>query len=263
MDIEQYWQRNRRFVLQVAGGLLVFLVLNLFLARTVGRELRRAEGERASQTSKLRRLKSEGHPAAHQDLAEADFKALNQSIADFTARVDFEPDDAYKAALANPTPGAYLNAVTSVRDELLLRASRADLELESSLGLPEISPTRPEEIERNLEALDAIERIATAAIEAGVTRLDKIKIRLDPGLFGRRGKGALERTRIDLRLTGANGPLLRTLLATQRPLKANHKALMIESFQAVPERDRPDELRIELTLVVARLYDSSLLAPQE
>jgi hypothetical protein len=263
MDIEQYWQRNRRFVLQVAGGLLVFLMLNLFLSRTLGRDLRRAEGERATQTAKLRRLKSEGHPAAHRDLAQADFDALSGAIAAFTGRVDFEPSSEYEDALENLTPGAYLSAVTRVRDGLLMRASRADVDLESSLGLPEISPTRPEEIERTLEALDAIERVASLAIDAGVERIDKIKIRLDPGLFGRRGKGALERTRIDLRLLGANGPLLRALLATQRPLDPRHKALMIETMQAVPERDRPDELRIELTVVVTRLYDATLVAPEE
>ena len=255
MDIEQYWQRNRRFVLQVAGGLLGFLVLNLVLARTVGSDLRKSQGEQASQRAKLQRLTNDGFGAADRRSAEEDHVALGLAIADFAARVEYAPGPELAAAIAKPTPASYLSSVARVREELLQQASRSDVELEQSLGLPEISPTRPEEIGRTLEALDAIERVARAGIEAGITRLDKLKIRLDPGLYGRRGEGALERTHVDLRLSGDNAAVLATLLATQRPSAPGQRALMIDSLKATPERDRPEELRLELTLVIARLYD--------
>lgn len=255
MDIEQYWQRNRRFVLQVAGGLLGFLVLNLVISRTVGSDLRRSQGELASQRAKLQRLSADGFGAAERNSAEEDHQALGRAIAELAARVEYAPGSELAAAIAKPTPASYLSSVARVREELLQRASRADVEIEPGLGLPEISPTRPEEIGRTLEALDAIERVARAGIEAGITRLDKLKIRLDPGLYGRRGSGALERTHVDLRLTGDNAAVLATLLATQRPAGPGQRALMIDSAKATPERDRPEELRLEVTLVLARLYD--------
>jgi len=54
------------------------------------------------------------------------------------------------------------------------------------------------------------------AIASRVRRLDKIQIKLDPGLLSRSGLGEVERTRIELTVTGTSGALTSFLGRTQR-----------------------------------------------
>jgi len=54
----------------------------------------------------------------------------------------------------------YLRTLSRVREELTQRANRASLKLDSSLGMPELSPTVEREILRYLEALDLVETVS-------------------------------------------------------------------------------------------------------
>jgi hypothetical protein len=171
-----------------------------------------------------------------------------RAATDFQPRPEFELDSALGSA-----SNQYLRALARVREELVPRANRSNLQVDSQLGMPRLSPTRDAEIERYLEALDVIETVVGLAVDARVQRIDKIQIRLDPGLNSREGLGAIERTRVTFTLTGRSLALERVLSWTQRPRTGG--VLHIDDVEMVPARSRENEVRLDLTIVIARLTE--------
>ncbi len=252
MDIEEYWQENKTFVTRVGLGALGFLIGLGVVSRTVGRDLDNARTQQATMLRKLKSLQDEAFPTEALDLAEEDHRQLESAALALRGRVQFEPRAQFRDAAATATPASYLSTVTEVRERIFPEAVRSNVEIEPGLGLPELSPTRAEELERTLEGLDALEQVLEIAIEERVGEIDKLKIRIDPDLFGRHGVGVLERTRVDLRMRGDNGPILRTLARTQA---VAGRALMIEKLEMSASRERPDEVRLECTFVVGRVAE--------
>src|SRR6185503_3130634 len=123
-----------------------------------------------------------------------------------------------------------LRTLSRVREELTQRANRASLKLDSSLGMPELSPTVEREILRYLEALDLVETVSDLAIRARADSIDKIQVRLDPGYSSRGGVGAIERTKVQMTISGSSLELTRLLAWTQRP-DANGRTLPIDSLE--------------------------------
>jgi hypothetical protein len=124
------------------------------------------------------------------------------------------------------------------------------MRLPEDLGLPALAPTRAEEIERHLAALDVIERVVRLAFQAGVPRVERIDIRLDPGLGSRRGVGAIERTQVRMRMSGPSDALVRLLAASQG---GEGQPLLIEEVEMAPERSKADEARLDVIFVVSRV----------
>ena len=93
------------------------------------------------------------------------------------------------------------------------------------------------------------------AVEEGVDELDELRIRVDPDLFGKRGVGSLETTRVEFRMTGTSGPVLRALARSQGP---GGRRLQLEKLAITSTRDRPDEVRAVGTIVAARVADELL-----
>jgi hypothetical protein len=249
MDLEEYWQENKSFVAQVAGGLFVFLIGLAVVQKTVGAEYRSVRREIVSAESKLRKLKTEGYDRSALDRIKADHAALDAALVDLRERVRFEAREDFRAEPGQATPSAYLSAVTQVRERLLPAAGRKGVTIDPTLGLPELSPTRPDEIERHLEALDLIERVLGLCIEEGVREVPRLRIRLDPGLRGRKGVGLIERTKVEIDMRGENAAILRVLARSQR----GPSALAIESIEMDANRQRPDEARAQVTLLTPRI----------
>ena len=68
--------------------------------------------------------------------------------------------------------------------------------------------------------------------------------------------GEIERTRVSLTVTGPSLALTRLLTSTQRP--RDGRVLHVDEVEMVPSRSKEDEVRLELTLVIARMA-----APEE
>jgi len=251
MDLNDYWQENRRFVTTVGAGALVFLIARMVLASTY-------EGDINAKSRVIGQRKTDlAQPMySPSDLADArtENEALLGAVEIVRAATDFEPRPEFQL---DPTLGSssnqYLRALGRVRDELIPRANRSNLQVDSQLGMPRLSPTRDAEIERYLEALDVIETVVALAVDARVQRVDKIQIRLDPGLNSREGLGAIERTRVVFTLTGRSLALERVLSWTQRPRSG--RVLHIDDVEMVPARSRENEVRLDLTIVIARLTE--------
>lgn len=248
MDLNDFWQENKRFMTIVAGGLVVFVVAEMVIASAFGDELRAQERSVRSSTTKLGQTMYQ--PAdlsvARQQNEElrAATVALGQAVA-FRARPEFVVDPERGSASSQ-----FFNIVARTRDELLTLAGRNNLRTPDSVGLPALSPTQDDDIARHLEALDVIDRVVRLAVDEGVERIDRIDIKLDPGLGTRQGVRSIERTRVEFAISGAAEPIERLLLATQAQ---EDQQLLVQSLEMLPSKQKPDEARLELTLAIARL----------
>lgn len=253
LDLGAYWQVNRRFVLAVGGGALLFLIgfgieSSLFQGRI----------DEARSAIRLNKNRLEDMQFSSQDLSEVQGEntALRAAVeklsaaAQFRARAEFVPDPA-----AGSSANHYLRTLARVRDELQQRANRNSLALDESLGMPELSPTVEREILRYLEALDLVEGVADLAIRARADGIDKIQVRLDPGYASRAGVGPIERTRVQMTLTGSSLALTRVLAWSQRPA-AGGRVLPIDQLEMSVQRGRTDQVRLDVTFVIARVKET-------
>jgi len=245
MDLEGYWQENRRFVLAVAAGAVAFLIGWWALDAYLGSDLRRLESRR---TRLNQQLADPMYGTEELDRARAQNDALREAATLLREAADFAPREAYAVPGNANASSRYVAVVSEVREDLLQRAGRAGLVLPQELGLPTLAPTREAEIERTLEALDALERTLGLAIDAGCERVDTIRIRLDPRLVSGKPIDDLELTVVELRLVGPSPPIVRMLELLQAP-RAD-KPLLVQRAELAPARARRDEVRLDLELAV-------------
>ena len=250
MDLGAYWQENKRFCVTVGAGAVLFLIgfgveTSLFQGKINA-------AQRAIQLNK-NQLKELKFSAEDQRAAEAENAALRSSVERLTAAANFHPRPEF---VPDPAAGSsanhYLRTLSRVREDLLQRANRASLKLDSSLGMPELSPTVEREILRYLEALDLVESVADLAIRARADGIDRIQVRLDPGHASRAGVGAIERTKVQFTITGPSLALTRILAWSQRPGPGG-RTLPIDELEMSAARGRPGQVRLDVTFVVARV----------
>lgn len=256
MDLNDYWQTNKRFVVSVASGALVFVIGSMLVDSFFRAELTKHERDANASASKLR--SSAMYGTAELERAQAENQALAQAIARLSKAVEFQTRprfqlDAAKGAASNQ----YFGTVGAVREELLRAAGRANLRLPEDLGLPALSPTKELEIQKTLEAFDLVERVVRLCIAQGIERVDRIEIKLDPKLASREGVGEIERTRVSFTLSGAPQPMVRLLVAAQGEAAGSAQPLSLERAEITPARGKADEATLEATFCVVRLHPRS------
>lgn len=249
MDLNDYWQENKRFLTTVAGGALAFLIGRAVIGSVYGSELR---AKKISVSRSETDLRASRFGSRDLNQAREINESLEQAVAELSTLVTFVPREAFHL---DPQRGSatnqYIETVATVRENLMRLARRKSLRLPEDLGLPGLSPTRDIKIERFLEGLDIVDRIVRIAMEEGVERIEKIQIKLDPKLDSSRGVGLLEQTRVSFRMSGHSTPLVRLLARTQNDVL---DALEIDSLELRPERSKPEESQLDVTFVVARLH---------
>jgi hypothetical protein len=252
--MNDWWQENKRFAVLVASGAIVFVIGLMLIDRFFAQELKSRQAALSSVQRKLANdplFTSEQLATLQKENAELSqaVETLRGSVA-FVARPAFR-FDAKKGAAGNQ----YFQVVSTVREELLTLAGRANLRIPEELGLPALSPTREPDIERYLEGFDLVDRAVRMAIGTGVERVDRIDIKLDPRLSSREGVGAVERTRVEMALSGEPGPLVQFLVASQSAKDGG--PLVIEKCEMQPARTKADEAGLEVTFLVVRLHETA------
>ncbi len=245
MDFNDYWQENKRFVMTVAVAAVLYLIASAFIDGSVGEDLSKAQSSVRRVDGELREAR---FSTSDKTRAEEQNEALLAAVAQLSSKVDFRPRPEFEVSPDRPVGSQYVERVSAVREDLMRRAGRRKVRLPEDLGLPALAPTRDEEIVRHLHALDLIERVLSQAIDAGVERVDKVEIRLDPGLFSRNGVGRVERTRVRMRMSGASGPLVDLISATQDPTAGD--PLVIDELEVLPERNKNASSRLEVVFLV-------------
>jgi hypothetical protein len=248
--MNDWWQANKRFAVLVASGAIVFLIGLMLVDRFFTQDLK------ANQATWVRARNKLANEKLYSTEQLAELQRENTELATATATlqqaVAFVPRPAFRH---EPGKGAvgnqYFQTVSSVREDLLTLAGRASMRLPEELGLPALSPTREPEIVRYLEALDLVDRAVRMALAAGVDRIDKIDVKLDPKLTSRGGVGPIERTRVAFVLSGRPTPLVQFLQLSQA--EKDGGPLLLDKCDMQPTRARSDEAGLEVTFVVARL----------
>jgi hypothetical protein len=251
MDLETFWQENKRFLGLVAAGLVLFLLGELAIGAAFGDDL---AAQRRALSTATRNLSGESFYGRQElERARADNEALKGALDQLARAVAFETRAPFRLDPARGSASSqYFAAASRTRDELVALAGRADLRLPETVGLPALSPTRDEEIERHLEALDLIDRVVRLCVDAGVERIDTIDITLDPALSSRQGVGFLERTRIAFKLSGDPTALQRLLLATQA--EGEGTPLLLGAVELQLPRRENESARLDASFVVGRLH---------
>lgn len=257
MNLEGFWQENKRFVLVVGGGALAFLVGWIAIGSVLGDDL--AAQRRAAESSQ-RKLSSEPmYTADDMRRLEALNEALKSAQAKLAESVTWKPRPLYAVdAKRGSSSNQYFAAVAATREDLLRRAGRANLRIPEDLGLPALSPTREGDILRYLEGLDLVDRAVRFALEAGCERIDRIQIQLDPRLNSKKGVDTIERTRVTMNLSGSPSPLVAFLARTQELAPAADESgavgpLLVERCEMQPARTKTDEAGLEVVFLVARI----------
>jgi hypothetical protein len=252
MDLGGYWQENRTFVVSVGAGVVLFLV-GLMVESSIWADERDATRRRIQgHKNQLAQASYSADDLAEAERENAELRTVVEQLeraASFQPRAEFARDER-SGSLSNQ----YLRAISRVREELESRANRAGIALDTKLGLPELSPTVEAEIERYLEALDLVESVVDLAIRARVARVDKIQVRLDPGLTSRTGLGRIERTKIAFHLSGSSLALSRLLVWSQRP-PAGGRTLLVDELEMQNARGKEGEVRLDVTFVLPRLRE--------
>ncbi len=251
MDLESYWQENKNFVLSVAGGAMVFLILFLVLDSSYGSEVRSARARVSRERSKLAQSffsQSDLSRAAEEN------ESLLKASDELAGNAGFVPRPGFRLDPGGTSPSnQYFGRVDRVQRELSLLAGRARCVLPDGLGLEALKTNDQEVISRHLEALDLLDRVLRRAIAAGVDRVARVEVTLDSGLNSRAGLGRIERTRLILRMMADPPAIADFLLRTQ---SSKDGALLVDSYDARVSPGRVDEVTLDLVLLVVRLHET-------
>ena len=259
MDLNDIWQENKRFITAVMGGVVVFLIGLLVIQSLYGDEL---AATRRTKSKLERQLSESRYGSSERELARSDNESLSAALEELAEAVEFEARADFRSSSSTGSSiNQYHRTVARVREQLVTRAGRANLFLDTDLGLPDLSPSEDEEIARYLDALDAVARTVHWSIRAGVERIDDVRIRLDPGLGSRKGVGAVERTRVEFEFAGTGEALTALLRATQRPrvegLPDTDQPLSIATMELRPARNRGEKSKLSLSIDLVRLHGAA------
>lgn len=251
MDLNDYWQENKRFVVTVGTGALVFLIAFFFLSDSYGSAARQA---RSRLTKASTELKAGRYSAADLSRAQEQNEALLADYAALSMAVAFEPRPEFllQEGLGSPNNQYFLRR-DEVRADLAQMAGRRRISLPDGLGLEPLKTLNVDTIERHMEALDLLDRVLRCAIDAGVQQVTEVRVTLDPGFGSRTGVGRVERTRVTLRMMGDAESLTHTMAVTQT--NRYGKPLTVERFDLKSAARKRNEVSAEVTFLVVRLSD--------
>ncbi len=265
MDANEIWQENKKFIITVGSGLLVFLIgwmgnRSMYLGdiKSIQRK-----------TSKARNaLKDEMFGPDDLAIAEDENLALQKLYGVVREAAEFRPRAGFElGADSGASPqAAYQTARERVVDRLGNLASRKRAFLPDNLDLEMLQTTNVDAIERHLHALDLLERALVLALDSGVRQVRSIDIKLDPSFERGRGIGAIERTEVMIDCVAPSAAVTGWLTRAETPLVVespeNPSVAAIRS-QALPiqqlelrssQSKKDDDVRARVTFEVVRIH---------
>lgn len=261
MDLNNYWQENKRFLTSVGVGVVVFLVAWYAVDSTLGDELR---AQRAQKTRREADLRQPMFTVSHLDRAKAQHEALGAACEALRKHVEFVARAEFRLEKGQPATSRYFSVVERTRDELKRTAGRAGLAIPLDLGMPAVAPTKEAELARYLEALDAVDQLVRTAVRAGATRIDQLRVKLDPRVLSGRPFEDLEKTQVEVRMIGASLPLARLVALLQDPAAApGGRTLLVERCDIEPARLKNEQVKMELVLSIAHVGGVGRVASEE
>jgi len=262
MDLNEIWQEHKRFILTVAAGFLTFFVANSVIEGMFSADIRSANrtvrGDRAVLASNL-------YKADDRETAELENESLRRGYEELVAAAAFRPRPDFDLSQATASPqNTYITNVERVEDRLVDLASQKRAFLPDGLGLETVQTLNGDVVERHLHALDLLERAVEMALEAGVRRVRRIDVNLDPAFKSSRGLGAVERTTVQIETDSTAEAVTEWLALAETPLAEGDTGLAASvRLQPLPFRDiemsrvstKENEVRASVTFVVIRVHE--------
>ena len=249
MDLDEFWQENKRFVLTVAAGAIVFLIGLAVIDGTIREDVMVYRRSVATNKRNLQRPLFKGR---HLDRAKEQNRALNDVLVALRGQVEFQPREEFQVdGRAGSVSNTYFAVASAVRENLLMLAGRANVRLPESLGLPP-SVVDEDEIVRYLEGLDVVDRVVQLGLTAGVERFVGIDIKLDPALVAKKPMPPIEETEVAFELVGTPGPLVQLVALTQE--ERFGQSLLVRDVEIKSAKVKRDEVRLKMTLVLCHLH---------
>ena len=259
MDLNDVWQENKRFITTVGSGLLVFLIGLFVVNGMYAGDIQTVEGQ---MMSARRKLKSEMFTADDRDNARDENEALLASFDLLSGAVAFLPRTEFDLeGRTDSARNVYMSSVDRVRNRVEDLASRRRARLPEGLDLERLETNNVDAIERNLHAVDLLERVLVLAVEAGVKQVRRADIKLDPAFIARRGLGSIEKTKVSVDIVASPEAVARWLLACETPVtgegerSVRHQALPIDSIDARRATSKSDEVQAKVTFLVVRVNE--------
>lgn len=250
MNFDAFWQTHRRFILGFVGGIVVFFILLAVTGGGPEEEFKRSKSSIASTKRKMNANNMYGSASVREleerlaSLQERNEDLGRQALPPFRER--------FQIPQGTPAAQHYIGLTGELRDELVGWALRSNCEVDDSLGLPPVSPSQPQQIERILHGLDVVDRVVHMAVDSGAAEVDKIRI----AEKGRRRKGrnasALDITPVTLEVVFhrvSATPFLRRIAAEQ----ASGNPLGLQAMEVLPRNAKRMEQRVLLEFGVGTL----------
>lgn len=162
MDLQDFWQENKRWVLGVVAGLIVYWIGSSIVGAAFGGEAA-VKGVKALAVGLNR---EEFYDREALEAARAENERLKELAARVRAHVGFVPDDEF-VLVGKGDPELYFPDVERrVRQHVLVRAQELSVALDER-GLVWPPPVGREEIQERLIGLCALQHAADRLLDAG------------------------------------------------------------------------------------------------
>ncbi|MFG0316667.1 MAG: hypothetical protein ACF8XB_05300 [Planctomycetota bacterium JB042] len=204
MDLNDIWQGNKRFILGVGAGFVVFLIGqatigSLWSATGAAQTVR-------SNSGKLNRLETPSRSQASTVAGEN--RELEERLEALVERMRFTTHEDYVLPAREPSPDLLYNEIrSSARDALVDVAARRNIQVVETLGLPEFTPSGREAIQRCLSGLNVVEQVVEAAILAGVRAVPEIEIVEERGRGRKSAESFVVPLRVRFRIEGSTASI--------------------------------------------------------
>jgi hypothetical protein len=213
-DLNTFLQTNKKFLAGALLGTGVFFVGHVIIDSVFGNDLVTSRREVASVKSKMTNnsyfsAKNLEEAKAQQKVLDETLQSLTQKLA-FTSRAQFQLKDGG----ASPS-NQYLGIAAEFRERRLDDARSRGVDLVDNVGIPDRSPTEPEDIRRTLRALDLVDRILGFALVPGTRAIDRIQIVSDREAAVRTDRWLREDIRVEFEMSLTSEALTSILEGTQ------------------------------------------------
>ena len=197
MNLDAFWQTHRRFLTGTAIGLVVFLIAKAIIGSTVRSELDGAERRIRAYTTSLR---TPSYGAGEVSRLESRLRDVQERISALAVQTLPPLPEEYRPRAGQSPSQHYIEWTGQRRQELISSALLQDVSVDESLGLPPVSPTQPQVIERVLRGFFVVDEVIHLAISVGAREVDDMEIatRASARRGARRRDGPVEVTLVTM-----------------------------------------------------------------
>lgn len=239
MDLNDTWQNHKRFILGIGGGAVAFLIATMVMDSTW--DVVNAKAGVARRAAEIRRLSAPSQSDLTALIGECD--RLKERLDSLYVRMRYETRPEFVIPGAE-SPDLFFNRRRDeVQEKLVGGARRQNIQVKATLGLPDFTPSGTEAIQRYLRALDVVDHVVSAALEARVRGVDDIEVR-DTKAARQKGGAFLDVLAVKFTISGNTASLaalLETLNAEGKPFVA------IEEAEIAPDPRRANLTVLRLT----------------